>query len=468
MHRSAARRFCKLAGAIVVGGLTLALFAGNQAAAAAVLAVTLVFAVLAIGRPRLAARVLGTSDRILTAHHYRTASVIMVNAAVLFLGANVLAHEWRVLRGAHNPRMAPVSGTAVNPVTNKYGDAAMLDAYPGMTRETIAALLDETWSRPLAYSPYVQFKERPYAGTYVNVDEDGFRRGPHQGPWPPEHDCLNVFVFGGSTTFGYGVPDAETVPAALQDWLSRAPEANGKRVCVYNFGCVLFYSTQERVLFEQLLSKGAIPDVAVFVDGLNDGPAPDELKGRPATTAFSDEPAYTERLREYFDSPLSDEPDTTLKRTLATLARLPLVRAFQRPEPEPEADAQVSTERVRDLSRWSGAHYLSNKKLIEAAAAASRTVPIFVWQPVPYYKHGLAHFPPRVEDVGAEYVRGRYEWMAGHIPQDDGFVWAADVQEGLAERLYVDAVHYNAKMSSVLAKHIADNPALRRTIAQWR
>ena len=28
---------------------------------------------------------------------------------------------------------------------------------------------------PHVYEPYTQFKERPYRGKYVNVDENGFR-----------------------------------------------------------------------------------------------------------------------------------------------------------------------------------------------------------------------------------------------------------------------------------------------------
>ena len=37
----------------------------------------------------------------------------------------------------------------------------------------------------------------------------------------------------------------------------------------------------------------------------------------------------------------------------------------------------------------------------------------------------------------------------------DHFVWAADIQENAKECLYVDAVHYTAKMSKMLAEFIA-------------
>jgi len=41
-------------------------------------------------------------------------------------------------------------------------------------------------------------------------------------------------------------------------------------VVVYNFGRAGYYSTQERILFEYFVAKGVKPDVAIFLDGLND------------------------------------------------------------------------------------------------------------------------------------------------------------------------------------------------------
>ena len=41
-----------------------------------------------------------------------------------------------------------------------------------------------------------------------------------------------MFFFGGSTGFGYGVPDDETVPSHLQQLL---PKASGRTPRVYNF-----------------------------------------------------------------------------------------------------------------------------------------------------------------------------------------------------------------------------------------
>lgn len=48
-------------------------------------------------------------------------------------------------------------------------------------------------------------------------------------------------------------------------------------------------------------------------------------------------------------------------------------------------------------------------------------------------------------------------------PLGDNFLWCADMQERLQEPLYVDRVHYSAKMSEMLAAAIA-NFLLERNI----
>jgi hypothetical protein len=67
----------------------------------------------------------------------------------------------------------------------------------------------------MLYEPYVQFTEQPFRGLYINVAEEGYRLTRNQGPWPPDPENLNIFLFGGSTIFNYGVTDEETVASLL-------------------------------------------------------------------------------------------------------------------------------------------------------------------------------------------------------------------------------------------------------------
>src|SRR5262249_15912744 len=103
----------------------------------------------------------------------------------------------------------------------------------------------------------------------LNNHEAGFRLiGHDQGPWPPDKNVYNVFVFGGSTTWGGGNMDGETLPAYLQALLRQ--RAGTDRINGYNFGAGAHFSTQEVTYLQNRLRDGFIPDMAVFIDGLND------------------------------------------------------------------------------------------------------------------------------------------------------------------------------------------------------
>ena len=71
-----------------------------------------------------------------------------------------------------------------------------------------------------------------------------------------------TFVFGGSTTFGDGVPDNSTVVA----WLNSIDEEK----TYINFGVEAYDSIREIDKLVYLLRKGYRPKSVIFIDGLND------------------------------------------------------------------------------------------------------------------------------------------------------------------------------------------------------
>ena len=120
-------------------------------------------------------------------------------------------------------------------------------------------------------------------GKFVNVSNAGFRScGEKQSL---EQDDLKIFVFGGSTTFGYGVEDSSTIPAFLQKHLRKQNPA--RNISVFNFGRGWYYSHQETALLLHLLQLGYIPDLVAFVDGFNEGQA---------------QPHYTEEMTRLFET----------------------------------------------------------------------------------------------------------------------------------------------------------------------
>ena len=88
--------------------------------------------------------------------------------------------------------------------------------YPGWDPGDVNVLLNETWSRTLIFEPFTQFTEPASRGRFVNVSEHGFRIGKDQGAWPIDDSFTNIFFFGGSTAFGYGVADSDAIPSQLQ------------------------------------------------------------------------------------------------------------------------------------------------------------------------------------------------------------------------------------------------------------
>lgn len=368
---------------------------------------------------------------------YISVTLLLANVFLLFVAMNL---------GAYVLLKATKALTQENPVETKYGRELLAAAYPDMNEGEIKALLNETWSRAnMEYEPFTQFKERVYAGRYVNIDGNGFRRGHEQAVWPPSPDAVNVFVFGGSTTFGYGVPDNETLPSHLQNILrQRVP----KVVNVYNFGRGFYFSSQERVLFEQLLLAGHKPDIAIFVDGLND------------FFNYKGEPKYTPSFRRQLDG----KPDWN-----RTVGRLPVVKLMHK-----IVSANGEGEKVLDVDPGDTAmlhgvidRYFANRRIIRAIATAHGVNPLFVWQPVPGYLPGENANPFMRARIGAHVFSAHgYPLMQRRVaaePKSDDFLWAADMQIGQIQPLYVDQVHYSGSFARAIAhaieQHLLDTPA---------
>jgi hypothetical protein len=320
---------------------------------------------------------------------------------------------------------------ADNPVA-KYGMAKLQRVYPERTPDQIALLLDENWGRPLQYEAYTHFTEAAYQGKYVNVSSAGFRLVENQGPWPPEKQNLNIFVFGGSTTFGYGVADAETIPSVLQRKLQTTAK---KRVCVYNYGRGHYYSTQERILFSNLLIAGFVPDVAIFIDGLN------EFYYRKDAPEYSSH--FMRVINENFHLRKKPSEELTIEQLIQ---RAP---SGDKNERSDDAVAAMICER-----------YLLNKQLIDAMAQARGIETVFVWQPVPTYGYDLRHHQfAQAADFGRHrYSATGYTYMAALRETNrlsTNELWLADMQREIVETLYVDAVHYSPNMCERVATAIS-------------
>lgn len=308
---------------------------------------------------------------------------------------------------------------------------------PGFYRDVLAemAKLGEA-----VYSPLVEYRLPARAGRHLTVSADGYRgNGTAQDLSAPGG---RVFVFGGSTTFGSGVADTETLPAQLGEVLRGA----GKDVQVFNFGAPSYYSTQERIALERMLTNGVRPDVAVFVDGLSDF----------QSCQLPDRTAWSERLEQ----------------STALAARLPMngellrrsnLFAFGRwlvgdePAEAPSRTAPCSSDAEIDkvIRRLD-----TNRRIVSALADKLGFKVLFVQQPVPtfHYDNSKRAVPVNTELLAHQQNSAKgyprmAEMRAGGQLLTDNTLWLAELEpaEGNA---YVDTVHYSPRFNRAIAEAI--------------
>ena len=363
------------------------------------------------------------------ARWYRSVAIVSLSTVILFVAVNGVLSLGFAIRDRFFGRSGP---------SLIYPESDLAAVYPQYDAEERKALLAETWSRPFTYESYVLVKEAAVHGKYVNVSEIGFRSVKNQGPWPPSPTNFNVFVFGGSTTFGYGVADTETFASYLQEDLARRAR---RRVCLYNFGTGTYYSTQERILFERLLIQGHKPEIAIFVDGLNE------------LWHTTDEPVFSEKVATAFDQ----------SSIALLLQKLPMARLLRKVQKEMGSTNVVAVAELQAVLR----RYQQNKKLIEGACREFGLTPVFVWQPVPSYQYETRYHmfwpsPETYQNQAKGYAEMERICKAGTL--GDNFLWCANLQQEEKECVYVDVHHYTAKFTKKLAEAACQMCVERRLV----
>jgi lysophospholipase L1-like esterase len=393
---------------------------------------------------------------------YRGLALIVLNTiiAVIILNLALVIHaRWKEHTGKQELR-----------IITQYGMPLLRQAYTNMSEESMRQMLKETYTRQYEFEPFTQFKERPFSGRFVNVDEAGFRKSSDQGPWPISAANFNIFLFGGSTMFGYGVTDDETVASRLQAALA----GKTPRPCkVYNFGRGHYYSAQERILFEQLLSAGAIPDMVLFMDGLNDfhrldnkpynwGVLHDLVDHRLGVVQFVE----NSTIKRWF--PVLDVLNTFATRSNDSVTHPSKTNLNS--SAGNAVDVRIKKPENRHAIKNVVKRYLRTTKMIDGMASVYGIKAVFVWQPVPTYKYDINYhlFAGHRRDFQeTEFCRFGHEYLKDLFsmqPAPTNFLWCSDMQENLKESLYVDKLHYSARMSDLLARKIASMLVERQLI----
>lgn len=127
-----------------------------------------------------------------------------------------------------------------------------------------AAICARFETRPrLSGHPILGRMARPAANEHFNSGPEGMRQSCRDGTRQADPNLNGaIWMFGGSTTYGNGNADCETIASAAND----LDPANR----YLNFGVPAHVQSHEIAVLELLLRKGYRSKAVVFLDGLND------------------------------------------------------------------------------------------------------------------------------------------------------------------------------------------------------
>jgi hypothetical protein len=306
------------------------------------------------------------------------------------------------------------------------------------------------------WQPYVYFRQKPFWGKTITIDNVG-RRTTWQSHMRPSargnRRSVKVLTLGGSSLWGFGARDLETIPSLL----ARLLDEKGWDVQLENLTEIGYVSTQEVVALVRALQTGARPDVVIFYDGVNDTTSA-LLEGEPGVTTNE-----INRRREFnlLQSPGRMAAAMALKvvKDSGSYRFAQMVRRRLDGETG-EPAGFTGMMKVPDVGAGVVRHYEANVTIVKALAKSFGFRALFFWQPTVFSKSVLAPF----EQEEAQ----RYAWAQYFIEEVYGEVRASKTlnddpsfqdlstifndSEGLA---FIDYCHTtetaNAKVASAMA-----------------
>ncbi len=301
----------------------------------------------------------------------------------------------------------------------------------------------------IEWVPYLYWRRKPFDGKYIKIDSNGIRK-----TWnaPNKKDAINIFMFGGSTLWGYGARDDFTIPSHLSKLLAQNTRFD---VRVVNMGETGYVSTQELVAFTLELQKGNKPDIAVFYDGINDVAA--ALLNKKAGVTFHEKNRQAEfnLTNEERSGDLYLASLSMLVKKSNIFTAISRIKGIKEPGPPYETgspDAEKLASEVADV-------YGSSVSVIGKIGRASGAKTLFYWQPVVFTKDSPS---PREKEIIAEleFLDYFHKTVNEHIKSDEALNANANFHDitgvfnGLEERQYIDYMHLSEAGNGLVAKRI--------------
>ena len=283
------------------------------------------------------------------------------------------------------------------------------------------------------FQPYYHWRRGEFVGKYTNTSPEGVRR-TIKGDIAP--DAAKVFMFGGSTLWGTGAPDENTIPSELQALL-------GPDYDVHNFGETGYVSTQELNYLLHRLAEGDIPDIVIFYDGINDGYA----------GAYSPSvPRDPQKLREE-----NRIRSGVLKDLMSLFMKSNYYDFFLKEDRRKNWDRQAE-EKIGINSVAAIKMYEAHIRQVRALSREYGFRALFFWQPNLFsLNRAMTGFERAVVDAASPVLvnsqKAVYEAAKARLSgrEAEGIYFLGDVFDTTDEPIYIDWMHIGPNGNKIIA-----------------
>ncbi|GJL64593.1 MAG: hypothetical protein NPIRA04_32470 [Nitrospirales bacterium] len=277
------------------------------------------------------------------------------------------------------------------------------------------------------YVPYMGWSRKPFSGVTTHVDpEHGERITPQSSNQPTKH----IHFFGGSTMWGSGVDDHNTIPAHFH---TLHPDYR-----VSNHAQSGFISRQGLARLVNLVNQSQPMDVIVFYDGCND---PLTLcRGDVSINGHREESKIIRKLEHQWEIPQNLFHST--QKAIQTIFKQGH-RPPSRCDDNPDYAKTVATTLV------------NNWKIAKTVAALKGADFHAILQPVSLF--GNPNITYLDEDADGSEWKAVYPHVQ-HIKQQENLTWLHDFSDVFDRKdaIYIDLCHVNSLGNEIIAQKISD------------
>jgi len=276
------------------------------------------------------------------------------------------------------------------------------------------------------YVPYVAWSRKPFLGKTTTVNHEGDRIHPSTTDRPIKH----VRFFGGSTMWGTGVDDHNTIPAHFN--------ALHQDYRVYNHGESGFVSRQGVARLVNLVNQDAPMDVVIFYDGCND--CLSLCSADVSINGHREEAKIAQKLEHRWQV-----IDTLFGSIQMVIEKV--VKKGKRP-PSLCRDNPAYAKKVAST-------LVNNWKIAQSVAALRGAEFHAILQPVAAIGHpNIEYLTERGDETDWHMV---YPFVR-EIQARENLVWIHDFTDAfdVDEYIYIDGCHVNGRGNQIIAKRLSE------------